>query len=127
MDTSVCNNKQRPNNKCQCECKELIDKGECDKSCYFSEYENCKCRKTLVDELVEECNENIDEAKLSEIALFEHKNEYACYYTVFINNLNLFVLTICIWIITYFVYYKYMNRNKENVSVYDYVYHSKNY
>ena len=123
MDTSVCNNKQRPNNKCQCECKELIDKGECDKSCCFGEYENCKCRKTLVDELVEECNENIDEAKLSEIALFEHKNEYACYYTVFINNLNLFVLTICIWIITYFVYYKYMNRNKENVSVY----HAKKY
>ena len=27
----------------------------------------------------------------------------------------------------YFVYYKYMNRNKKNVSVYDYVYHAKNY
>ena len=27
----------------------------------------------------------------------------------------------------YFVYYKYMNRNKENVSAYDYVYHAKNY
>ena len=27
----------------------------------------------------------------------------------------------------YFVYYKYMNHNKENVSVYDYVYHAKNY
>ena len=30
--TSVCNNKQRWNNdKCICECKELIDKGICDK------------------------------------------------------------------------------------------------
>ena len=29
---SVCNNKQRCNNdKCRCECKELIDKGICDK------------------------------------------------------------------------------------------------
>ena len=37
-----------------------------------------------MDKLVEECNENIDEAKLTEIALFEHKNECACYYTVFI-------------------------------------------
>ena len=28
LDSSVCNNKQRWNNdKCQCECKELIDKG----------------------------------------------------------------------------------------------------
>ena len=82
--------------------------------------------KRLVDKLVEECNENIDEAKLTEIALFEHKNECVCYYTVFIV-LGVIVLTICIGISTYFVYYKYMNRNKENVSVYDYVYHAKNY
>ena len=51
--------------------------------------------KRLVDKLVEECNENIDEAKLTEIALFEHKNECACYYTVFIV-LSVIVLTICI-------------------------------
>ena len=76
LDASVCNNKQRWNDdKCQCECKELIDKSvcdkgyiwnpcncecECDKSCYVGEYldyENCKCRKSLEDKLVEECNE----------------------------------------------------------------------
>ena len=29
VDSSVCNNKQRWNDgKCQCECKELIDKGD---------------------------------------------------------------------------------------------------
>ena len=78
LDASVCNNKQRWNNdKCQCECKELIDKGicdkryiwnpsecECDKSCDFGaylDYENFKCRKRLVDKLIEECNENINE------------------------------------------------------------------
>ena len=145
MDANVCNNKQRRNNdKCRCECKELIDKGVCgkeyawnpsncecqyDKPCDFGEYldyENCKCRKKLIDKLVEDCNENIDEEKLTEIALFEHKNECVCYYTVFIV-LGVIVLTICIGISTYFVYYKYMNRNKENVSVYDYVYHAKNY
>ena len=76
LDASVCNNKQWWNNdKCQCEFKELIDKGicdkgyiwnpgnckcECDKSCDFGEYldyEKCKCRKRLVDKLVEECTE----------------------------------------------------------------------
>ena len=32
LDASVCNNKQRWNDdKCRCECKELIDKGVCDK------------------------------------------------------------------------------------------------
>ena len=95
MDASVCNNKQRRNDdKCRCECKEFIDKGicdrgyawnpsscecECDKSCDLGEYldyENCKCRKRLVDKLVEECNENIDEEKLTKIDLFEHKNEW---------------------------------------------------
>ena len=71
--------KQRWNNeKCRCECKELIDKKicdkeliwnpnnckcECDKSCDVREYlhyENCKCRKKLVDKLAEGCRENID-------------------------------------------------------------------
>ena len=91
LDTSACNNKQRWNDgKCWCECKELIDKGvcdkgyilnpsncECDKSCDVGEYldyKNCKCRKRLVDKL--ECNENIDEAKLTEIALAENENNY---------------------------------------------------
>ena len=83
--------KQEPwhDDKSRCECKELIDKGvcdkgyawnfsnyecECEKSCDFGEYldyENCKCKKRLVDKLVEECNGNIDEAKFTEIALFE--------------------------------------------------------
>ena len=76
--------------------------------------------------MVEECNENIGEAKLTEIALLEHKNECACYNTVVIV-LVVIVLTICIGISIYFVYYKYMNHKKENISVYDYVYHAKNY
>ena len=82
LDASVCNDKQHWNDdKYRCECKELIDKSicykryawnasnckcECDKSCDFGaylDYENCKCRKRLVDKLVEECNENIDEKK----------------------------------------------------------------
>ena len=120
---------------CRCECKELIDNGvfdkgcaqnpsnckcECDKSHDFGEYldyENCKCRKRLVDKLVEQCNENINEAKLTEIALFEHKNECACYYTVFIV-LDVIALTICIGIDAYYAY-KYIKRNKENVSIFD--------
>ena len=79
LDASVCNNKQRWNeDKCMYEYKELIDKGvcnkgficnpsncecECDKSCDIGEYldyENCKCRKKLVDRLTEECVENIE-------------------------------------------------------------------
>ena len=75
---------------------------------------------------MEECNENIDEAKLTEIALFEHKNECVCYYTVF-TVLSVITLAISIGIGTYFVYYKYLNRNKQSISAYDYVFHAKNY
>ena len=80
LNTSICNNKQRWNDD---KCKEFTDKCvcdktyaqnpsncecECDKSCDVGEYldyESCKCRKRLIDKLVEECNENIDEAKLT--------------------------------------------------------------
>ena len=46
---------------------------------------------------MEECTENIDETKLSKIALFEHKNECVCYYTVFIV-LAVIALTVSIGI-----------------------------
>ena len=47
--------------------------------------------------------------------------------TQFLIVLSVIVSTICIKISTYFVYYKDMNRNKENVSKYDYIYQTKNY
>ena len=144
LNASVCNNKQRWNDdKCWYKCKELIDKGvcnkgyiwnpsnckcECDKSCDVGEYldyENCKCRKRLVDKLTEECTENIDETKLAGVALVEHLNECVCSYTVCIV-LAVIVLTVSIGIGAYFTY-KYINRNKENVSKYDYTYQTKNY
>ena len=43
------------------------------------------------------------------------------YYTVFIV-LGVITLAISIGIGAYFVYNKYINHNKENVSAYDYVY-----
>ena len=46
---------------------------------------------------MEECTEDIDETKLSKIALFEHKNECVCYYTVFIV-LAVIALTVSIGI-----------------------------
>ena len=74
LDAIVCNKKQCwSNDKCRCECKELIDKGvcdkgfiwnpsncecECDKACdvgAYLDYENYKCRKKLIDKLVDEC------------------------------------------------------------------------
>ena len=128
-----CNNKQRWNkNKCRCECKKLIDKGicdkgfiwnpsncvcECDKTCDIGEYldyEICKCRKKLVDQIVDECTETIEEVKSAKITLEnENENKYSSckVYIVFM----IIVLTIFTGITIYFVYYNW-SLIKNNVS-----------
>ena len=94
LDASICDNKQRWNNKkCRCECKELIDKGiwdkgfiwnpnncecQCIKSCKIGQYlgyDNFKCRKKLVDKLVEESSENIDG---NEFIYYDYDYEKVC-------------------------------------------------
>ena len=79
IDASVCNEKQRwSNDKCRCECEELIDRVKCDDGFIWStsiceyecdklfdvgeyfNYKYCNCRKKLIDKLVEECSESID-------------------------------------------------------------------
>ena len=97
---------------------------KCDKSCNIGEhldYSNCQCRKRLVDKLVEESTENIDEVKIA--SENEHKNKSSSC-TLYIV-LFLIFFTISIEIFTYFVYYKYLSRNKENGSKYDYIYLAK--
>ena len=94
LNEIICNNKQRWNkDKCRRECKELIDKGvcdkgfifnlsnckcECDKSCNISQclhYSDCKCKKKLVDLLIEECTENTDETKLVNITITKNNRQ----------------------------------------------------
>ena len=131
---NIANNKQRWNkNKRRCECKELLDKGvcdkwfvwnlsnyecECDKACDVGEYldyENCKCRKKLVNKLVDECTETVEEVKLAKITLAENENENkysSC--TVYIV-LMIVIFTIFTGITIYFVYYNW-SLIKNNVS-----------
>ena len=132
LDANVCNNKQRWNeDKCRCECKELIDKGvcnkgfiwnpsnckcECDKSCEIDEYldyEHCKCGKKLIGKLVEECTEANNKVKVTKIALAENENKHKRSSCTLYTVLFLIISTINIRIGTYFVYYKYINRNRE--------------
>ena len=79
LNANVCNNKERWNNKKRrFECKELIDKGRCEKGFIWNpsicececgklcdvrkylDHTNCKYRKRLINRLIEECSENID-------------------------------------------------------------------
>ena len=131
LDKIICNGKQRWN-KCRCECKELINKGVCDKgyvwnpsnceceydkSCNIDEYldySNCKCRKKLVDQLLEECTENINETKLIKVTV-ENENKDGCRSYVVYKVLFIIFFMISIVIIIYFVYYVDVNRIKYNL------------
>ena len=44
---------------CECKCDISYNVGE------YLDYENCKCRKKLVDKLVEECAQTVEEVKLA--------------------------------------------------------------
>ena len=75
----------------------------------------------MIDKLIEECKENIKETSLI--------NSTKCESNSCILHTMLFsiLFTINIGITTYFIYYKYINHNKTNVSKYDCVYQRKNY
>ena len=143
LDASVCNNKQRWNeDKCRYECKELIDKGicdkefiwnpsnresECDKSCdigEYLEYKNCKCRKRIINKLVEECSENIDGnetldiSPLDAIPLNVYKkvcNSCMVYIVLFVVFLIASICTCCAFI--YFHWYLKNQNISTNFSV----------
>ena len=123
LDPTVCNTKQRWNEgKCRCKCKELIDKCvcnkgfiwnpsnfecECDKSFDIGEYlhySNCKCREKLFDQLIEECNENIDVVKINNENENENKYSSCIFYIVLFSII--FVINIGIGIYVVYSHFK---------------------
>ena len=92
----------------ECEFDKSCDAGE------YLDYENCKCKKRLVDKLVEECSENVEEVKLAKITLAEHKNVCKSSSTLRIVLFST-IFTISIEIGTYFVYYTYRTVMKKLV------------
>ena len=93
---------------------------ECDKSCDIGEYldyKNCKCWKRLLDQSVDECNETVDE----EVKIVS-ENENKCSSCILYIALFSIFFIINVGIGAYFVYYKYIDSNKENNSKYDYIY-----
>ena len=68
IDKGVCDKGYAWNpSNCECQCDKTCNVGE------YLDYENCKCRKRLVDKLADECDENIDE----EVKILD-KNENKC-------------------------------------------------
>ena len=83
---------------CKCDCDKSCDIGE------YLDYESCKCRKKLVDNLVEECTENIEETRPVEKLSAKNKNKHKCSsWTLYIVLFSI-ILTINIGIGINFVY-----------------------
>ena len=103
IDKGVCDKGLiwNPSN-CECQCDKSCDIGE------YLDYENCKCRKKLVDKLVEECTENVDETKITKIT--ENKCKSSC--TIYVVIIAI-IFTICIGIGTYIVYSRWYLRNDD--------------
>ena len=74
----------------------------------YLDYENCKCKKRLIDKLVDECTETTEEVRPAIITLAENENENSY------NRSSCTVYTMLFWIIftiniggtgAYFVYF----------------------
>ena len=91
-------------NPSNCEC-------ECDKSCNIREYldyENCICRKTIIDRLIEECTNTIEEN--NDILIISSNN--TIYFNLFIVFSLLFLVISSIFV--YFYWFKKSCRVKFN-------------
>ena len=78
IDNRRCNKEfiWNPSN-CEWECDKLCDVEE------YLDYKNCKCRKRLIDKLVEGCGENIDKNEMNyNDSLNDHGKIFSC--TVYI-------------------------------------------
>ena len=64
---------------------------------------NCKCRKKLVDKLIDECTETTEEVKVAKITFAKNENKYSSC-TVYIV-LMIVIFTFFTGIAIYFVYY----------------------
>ena len=133
LNEIICNNKQKwTKDKCRYECKELIDKRvrdkgfiwnscncecECNRPCnigQYLDYSDCKCKKKLIDPLIEECPNDNDETKLVTIAIAENENSYFNSCKVYIVLMTI-VFTIFTGVIIYFISYNW-SLIKNNIS-----------
>ena len=72
---------------CKCECDKSFDVGE------YLNYANCKCRKWLIDELVEECNEDINEKEIIYKTIIMENVWNSCTIYIILFVIALFIIT----------------------------------
>ena len=100
VDKGICNKGfiWNPSN-CECECDKSCDIGK------YLDYSNCKCRKKLVEKLVEECIKDIEETRLVEKISAENEHKNGCSSCIPYIVLFSIFFTIIIGIAIYFRYF----------------------
>ena len=95
---------------CNCECDESYGIGE------YLDYKNCKCRRKIVGELLQECSKNIDENEMVyNETLHILLNDYKCNSCTPYIVLSVVILVLSIIIASVFIYlYWYSNKNITN-------------
>ena len=97
---------------------------ECDKSCNVGEYVdymNCKCRKRLIDNLVEKYNEDIDGNEVAAKTAVTYNvtlNDFELNKKLFKSWMLCVILLIVAWVLivigvsnAYLYFYRYIKRN----------------
>ena len=123
LDAIVCNGKQRWNNdKCRCECNELIAKRLCDIG-YVWNPSNCECEcdtscdvgdvLEIVQVKVDECTETVKEVNPAIITLSENENSFKYNSWIVYTVLFWICFIIIVGISPSFAYYKYKNRGEK--------------
>ena len=83
---------------CECQCDKSYAVGE------YLQYEYCKCRKKLVDKLIEECNESIDRNEMIYKDILNHYEKVCNSCTIYFVLFGIAFLII-ISIGTAFIYF----------------------
>ena len=95
---------------CECECDKSCDIGE------YLDYKNCKCRKRIIDKLVEECSKNINENKTTDIIPLNLFKKVCDSYMIYIVLFVVFLKTsICICFV-FIYFYRYLKKDNINTN-----------
>ena len=78
------------------------------------DHENCKCRKRLIDKLVEECRENIDEKKLHSNEINDYEKICSSCSVYIVLLVKFFILNISISSV--FIYFHRCNTGDTNIN-----------
>ena len=97
---------------CSCECDRYCETGQ------YLDYKNCICRKTIIDDLIEQCTNIVDmDIKSNTLSKKSDESSSNIFFILFIVFLVLFIL-----FLVGFIYYWCKNNKAITKKMYDVIY-----